>query len=999
MTRAIALILTVMTGFSGLVYEIAWQKYLATLLGSHSEATAAVLAIFLGGLSVGYWLFGVVTRRVVENAARAGTPPRLLLVYGGLEFSIGVYVIAFPWLFKVVQALSFAIPHGSGGFGFAIDVALTVLLIGPASVMMGGTIPILTQALSRSLDDATRFHAFIYAFNTAGAFAGAIAAGFYLIPVLGLKNLMLAMGTINLFAGAVFILIGFRGQHVYATPKDEPTAEAVTPDHFITYGTIALLTGFAMMVIQTAIIRVGGVSFGSSQFTFSMVVAVFVLCIALGSFGVSALTQIPRGLVVGNQWLIGLILWVLYTQVDKAPYAIQTLRTLIRSSDAAFGLYHAVGFAFVLVAIGLPVFLSGAALPLLFHHMRREVDHLGDLAGNLYSWNTVGSLLGALLGGYVLLFWLDLHQIFRLAIAALIAAASLLTIRVYGWHRVTGATVTAVMFVALYLMPAWDPRLMYAGLFRMRDPLPGQYDGLATFVQRNSNVFDAPFLFQTDDPIASITVRPYLVPGGGTTFTIATNGKSDGNSHRDYPTMGLLASLPALLADPAERAFVIGWGTGITVGELASLDTINEVVVAELSPGVMEAAPIFDPVNLHALDNPKVKVIASDAYRALMRAEGTFDLIVSEPSNPWVTGVEMLFTKEFLEAARSKLSPRGVYCQWMHLYETDQASLELVLRTYSEVFDHLSIWGSVSSDLLILGFNDPGKAQDPYWIEERFNRSDFSASFSRAGVSSITDLFSHELVPMDVIPEIELRGPLHSLYHPRLSHTAGIAFFRGDTAQPPFTGFGKAAKVGAKRSMLRRYRVRTGGRLSDHDRAAAILETCDVFMHRCQTMLAEWMSEAPTSDAFHEIFKVLDQRAKHSQPGQVHGHVANADDMKLMAALFDGASPEYASKSQRSLDEAWRSTELYIDYYHHNAPFDPSALLDVWSTCSEVRITGARCRDRLGLPATGKLPAEQKATVTACRQQREAGPACAAGAAAAKALVTNGTLPPGLGPE
>ena len=134
MTRAIALILTVMTGFSGLVYEIAWQKYLATLLGSHSEATAAVLAIFLGGLSVGYWLFGVVTRRVVENAARAGTPPRLLLVYGGLEFSIGVYVIAFPWLFKVVQALSFAIPHGSGGFGFAIDVALTVLLIGPASV-------------------------------------------------------------------------------------------------------------------------------------------------------------------------------------------------------------------------------------------------------------------------------------------------------------------------------------------------------------------------------------------------------------------------------------------------------------------------------------------------------------------------------------------------------------------------------------------------------------------------------------------------------------------------------------------------------------------------------------------------------------------------------------------------------------------------------------------------------------------------------------------------
>ena len=151
MTRAIALLLTLMTGFSGLVYEVAWQRYLATLLGSHSEATSAVLGIFLGGLSVGYWLFGKVTRRIVEGAERSGTPPRLLFVYGLLEGGIGVYVIAFPWLFGAIQALSYALPHGAGGMGFAIDVVLAALLIGPASILMGGTIPMLTQALARGV--------------------------------------------------------------------------------------------------------------------------------------------------------------------------------------------------------------------------------------------------------------------------------------------------------------------------------------------------------------------------------------------------------------------------------------------------------------------------------------------------------------------------------------------------------------------------------------------------------------------------------------------------------------------------------------------------------------------------------------------------------------------------------------------------------------------------------------------------------------------------------
>ena len=286
MTRAIALALTVLTGFSGLVYEVAWQELLATLLGSQSEATAATLGLFLGGLSVGYSLFGAVTRRLVVGAERAGRPVRLLALYGCVEASIGLWAIAFPALFRAIQAASIALPHLATGPAFAVDVALSAFLVMPPAILMGGTIPVLTQALARTIDDATRFHALVYGFNTAGAFAGALAAGFWLVPRLGLDGVLLAMGVVNLSAGAVFLLLGVRGRGALPVVS---TAAAKSPVGFVALAVVALLSGFAMMTLQTIFNRIGGLAFGASQFTFSMVVAVFVLCIALGSFAVSAL--------------------------------------------------------------------------------------------------------------------------------------------------------------------------------------------------------------------------------------------------------------------------------------------------------------------------------------------------------------------------------------------------------------------------------------------------------------------------------------------------------------------------------------------------------------------------------------------------------------------------------------------------------------------------------------------------------------------------------------
>jgi spermidine synthase len=985
MIRATALVLTFLTGFSGLVYEVAWQRYLGTLLGSQSEATAAVLAIFLGGLSVGYWLFGYVTRRLVEKAAASGRPPRLLLVYGIIEASIGAYVLAFPWLFRGVQALSYSIPHGAAGVGFAIDVFLAALLIGPASVLMGGTIPILTQGLARNLEDATRFHAFVYAFNTAGAFVGALAAGFYLVPQLGLVNVMLTMGTINLGAGAVFAIIGLRGHSVVSLENESDDSVTKEAPAVGPYLAVALLTGFAMMAVQTSLIRLAGLSFGSSQFTFSMVVAVFVLCIALGSFLVSALSRITPLFVVLNQWGLALLLLVLYGQLENAPYWAHLLRSLFRDESAAFGFYYLLGFLFLLVVVGLPVILSGASLPLLFHQMRREVGHLGDLAGSLYSWNTVGSLFGALLGGYVLFFWFDLHHVYRLAVMALLFSALILTIRVFSLRSLWMVMVLPLL-AAVAFLPPWNPADLYVGLFRERAPLDGTFDGPAGFRAKNLNRFEIPFLFSTDDPIASITVQELTMPGGIRSVSIASNGKSDGNTHSDFTTMAMAATLPALMAKKAESAFVIGWGTGITAGELAALESMRRVDVAEISAGVMDAAGFFDFASGNASKNSKIHVIQSDAYRALMRSDSRYDLIISEPSNPWVTGVEMLFSEEFLSAARDHLTEGGVYAQWFHQYETDDATVALVLRTYAQVFDHVAVWTAGYQDLLLLGLDEPGSATDHFRLEERVTQPDFARSLARMGIGSFSELLAHELLPVGVLHAADLQGPTHTLYHPRLNDQAGRAFFRGDKGRLPFLGYGELPRIARENSMLHGYALRSGGTLPDAERAALIREAYRSVGPLARSLLAEWMSEETESEELEELKSWLSQsnfidgKKRLSGSVQIEGAEKLEPFFKRQVEIEGDVTPEMARAA----------TDSFTRLYHHAAPFDGDQLVRIWGSCREGRQEPSWCLEWASNQAENLDGKPESELLQECLDNRYVGARCRNGLAEARQLVEVG---------
>jgi predicted membrane-bound spermidine synthase len=927
MVRFTALLLTVLTGISGLVYEVAWQKYFATLLGSHSEATAAILAIFLGGLSTGYALFGRVTRRLVARARRTGAPARLLLVYGLVEAGIGVYALAFPTLFGLAQRLSLLVPPGHAGLGFGFDVLLTALLIGPPTVLMGGTIPVLTLALAGDLEHATRVHAWVYGFNTVGAFVGALLGGFWIVPTLGLDGTVYAMGSVNLLAGATFAALDPRAAAVSPglAPGGEPAGSV---PRFAAWAAVALLAGFAMMAIQTAFNRIGALAFGASQFTFAMVVAVFVFCIALGSLAVSSLPRVPRGLLVGSQCLLLLLLLGLYSGVPDAPFWAHVLRTLFRDADAAFPVYYLVVFLALLAVLVVPIGISGALLPLLFDRLRRDVGDLGSVAGRLYAWNTLGSLLGALFGGYVLLFWLDLHHVYRIALAAVAAGTAIsivLTTRARPLAAGLAVAVVAPTAAALLLLPRWDPQRLTAGLFRERTPHPATYEGPDAFFTRRPA---GQILFYDDDPTSTVSVVESPPKNGEDRInrSIVVNGKSDGNLIGDYPTMALSALLPALVAERPERAFVIGWGTGVTVGELAALEETREIEVAEISQGVLDARPLFDAGNLQAAKSPKVKVRRADAYRALLQSAGRYDLIVSEPSNPWVTGVEMLYSVEFLEAARSRLAPGGVYGQWFHTYEIDDESVELVLRTFASVFPQVSVWFTIATDVLLLGFERADRALDPEALAERFRQPDFASGFARIGIQRFPTLLAHELLPVGTLHAAGLSGPLHTLRHPILSYGAARAFFRGGPAALPRLARPESAAVGARNSLLRRYARADDGLFPESVLEDAVSEYCRLGrVADCATFFARWSHDHPDSPRLEESLA----KARRASPDP---ELLSERRLASIARLYGGRSAG-TSGDRRVLERARATSERYLRHYHHASPFDRAVLTKVWRRC------------------------------------------------------------------
>ena len=767
-----------LTGAAGLVYEVTWQKYLSRLLGSDSAATAIILAVFLGGLSLGYYLCGKLTTRVQRH----------FTAYAILEGVIGVWCLFFPYIFKVIDYFtkywSFSPPVTIIWQG----ILCSVFLMGVPTVCMGGTVPVLTRGISRTLVESTRVHATVYGINTAGAFVGALLAGFYFIPHHGLPMTMVNTSFLNLGAFVFFLLVPKLSRSTELAKEPIKTIDeagpAVSPDlsrfpALLLYA-IAFLSGFYVMSLENVLIRVANLSLGSSSYSFSIIVAVFILAIAAGSLVVGRLSQISRWLLYANQILITIFLLVIFISLDKWPYWAHLIRISFQSNAVGFLGYYILLFICLTFILILPVGLMGTTVPIIFHELKRDLAKVGQHSGMILSYNTAGNLTGSLIGGIVLYYLLNNNGVFLTA-ASLAGLSACLA----GWHlskKYVFPTAALMVIIAVmgFFSPWYNHDHFVAGTFRIRTPLDYSFDGSNTFFKKFNDGFD--IKYYNDGPMATVAVtqdKKKFPLFDKKSMALLVNGKSDSSTIGDIYTIKLLAHLPALLADKRNNVMVVGLGTGVTAGELTLYPDIEHIDVAEISPSVVEALPLFGEFTYGVHKDPRVKIHIGDAFRIIGRSEKKWDIVISEPSNPWVTGVDSLFTQEFYRLVKAHLHENGVLMQWAHTIVASPGMIEMILNTVQQEFKHSHVFLG-GSDLLILASNRPVSCSNLMAAEATLKSNQkVQKSLEEINVSSLAALLVKERWTPSYLSDYFSDAGIQSLDFPRLHYLAGKDFFLG----------------------------------------------------------------------------------------------------------------------------------------------------------------------------------------------------------------------------
>lgn len=722
MLYRLAFFFVLVTGFTGLVYQVTWHKYLSFYLGSHAMAAALVLAVFFLFLSLGYAVLGRNIHRIpVRNK---------LFVYGVIEALIGLYAVLSPELFHILTSLLPASSQSQAG-DFLLGFVYTTLYIGLPTFLMGTTIPVLTQALSRDFDTSHGTHATVYGLNTLGAVFGALLAGFVLIDRWGLPLTLLNTGLLNIAIGFITWLIWKVRPSEFAGVAPEPEKEKETDHLQPNRGWIALLytisfaSGFYVFSLENLMIRLAGLLIGSSSYTFAMIVAAFVLGIALGSLWVGRRRISSPRFFLWVQIALLTSAVALYLLVPVLPEWFARIRVMFAPSYINIPVYWAAVFTLFAIILLVPVALMGMNLPLIFNYLRSRGLFLSQTVGRIYAVNTLGSVLGSLVGGYLIFFVLTWDGVYRfnlLLIALTLPFILLLT----GNRRIGALGASALGLVAVLLLPRWDDRAFLPSPALIRGAPPTATSLEPTLERLRSN---AELKFVYHGPAAHIGV---LEIDGAPQLHINGNPNT---GRQDWELRAMNAIYPLSFVRDPDSVFVVGLGGGLSASIFAEHPAINRVLVSEIAIGAIKALPYFDVQNADFTAQPyfdKVEFVAADALKVLRSTDEKFDIIVSEPNHPWVAGVENLFSVEFLTEVRNRLDEGGVYCQWFPLFVSEPETTLTILNTFRQVFPEVRAFSTGGGTLSLVAANTPIEADLDH-------------------IDDVIDRYSHRLVAHDSI--------------------------------------------------------------------------------------------------------------------------------------------------------------------------------------------------------------------------------------------------------
>jgi len=737
------------SGLTALVYQVAWLRELRLVFGASTPATSAVLAIFLGGLGFGSLVLG----------QRVDAIEKPLLFYGRLELAIAGLAAVSPALVWLVRASYIAVGGSTllgAFFGTLVRLVLSALVLGLPTFLMGGTLPAATRAVETEEDASRTRVALLYGTNTLGAVAGASLANFVLLEKIGTRATLWSACAINVAVGLLAcwwgsrLVVREREREAPPAPpksrkKDSPrektlrrVAESEAAPRFILVA--SGVVGFAFMLMELVWYRMLVPLLGGSTYSFGLILAVALLGIGLGG----AAYALRRSDRVPTLTTLGLTCGI-EAAVIAVPFALGDFVALLAVLSRSFGAFGFAGYiaswTAVTALVVLPAaFVAGIQFPILIALLGRGREDVGRHVGLAYAANTLGGILGALAGGFGLLPLLSAPGTWRLVVVLLAGLAvvsafvsrapSRLPLRAASW---LAALAGIALACARGPTAAWRHSPIGAGRVELEKASPNV---VTHFLNERRRLVD----WQAEGVESSVGL---LRTSDG--FSFALNGKIDGNSRMDAATQVMGGLLGAALQPGTRRALVIGLGTGSTGGWLAQVPGIERVDVIELEPSVLEVGRACAPVNAKAMENPRVRITLGDAREVLLTSREKYDLIFSEPSNPYRAGIASLFTREFYRSVRDRLAPAGFFIQWTQAYEVDGQTVRTVYATLSDVFPSVETFRGKRNDLLLVGSLEP-IAYSAQTLRARLETEPFRGAMEKAWrVTGLEGLASHYL--------------------------------------------------------------------------------------------------------------------------------------------------------------------------------------------------------------------------------------------------------------
>jgi spermidine synthase len=745
------------SGATSLILEGTLMRELRFVLGNTTLAITTVLCAFMAGLALGSYISG----RLCDRAGR------LLRWYGLLEGAVGVCCLLLPaciqalepayrWMYLHLQDTPLAL-------SMARFLLCGVLLLIP-STFMGATLPILTRWASLRQGRIGRSIASLYAINSAGAAAGALVCGFLLLPELGVTWTLRLACVADIAICVLMLVLDGRDNApvVEAVPERQGPSEAGRTDAaaalwrsglLVSYG----LSGAAALVYEVAWTRGLALVVGSSTYAFSLMLAAFILGLAIGSAIMVRLIDRVRDRVY---WFaaveigIGLSAMIALPVIGQLPVLIVGI---VRDLAGSFAILQGVEFLLMLLVMMIPTTLMGAAFPLVCRACARGAGGVGHSVGSVYAVNTVGGIVGTFVGSFILIPTIGTQNAILVATAANILIGVVLALLApgAGWVRRAAPALVVLPFGlwAGFGMQPWDPSIIASGAYIYASRLAPVNTDADSIRQRMRRVS---VIYHKEDICTAVTVREY--PNG--VRTLAVGGKVDASSRGDLSTQLLLAHAPLLLHPKPKSALVIGLASGITLGSAACYD-LERIDCAEISPAVVEASHYFDAENGHVLKDPRVRLIVGDGRNHLSLTTAKYDVIISEPSNPWIAGVGDLFTKEFFELCKGRLNSGGLACVWLHAYQLDEPLFRSVVRTFHDTFGHMVIVESIPMmDYLLIGSAEPLRM--PYAsLTSRFYVPTIATDLQRISIRE----------PLDFLRRIVVSGSVESYVKDAVLHT------------------------------------------------------------------------------------------------------------------------------------------------------------------------------------------------------------------------------------